>query len=122
MKVFIPALGTCLQLNKDWKFILQRESRNSTLFESLMGYNYWDEKQEMAMSWSEFDKTDPVIVTLPIGTVLKVRRIYIRQGSADYNSVTFSVRKSPDKRIEKKMFWAKLYHVNELDCEVVPTI
>ena len=87
MKVFIPALGTCVKLNKEWTFILYREGRNYDLFEALIGKGWWE------------GDNDNLIVSLPPETVLKVRRIYIRQGATDYNSVTFSIRQSPDKRI-----------------------
>lgn len=69
--------------------------------------------------------------TLPIGTKLKVSRIYIRAcGDTDFDSVTFTVEipqeqpvAEPGKRKPKKIkpkkgrFWAKLGDVNQIICE-----
>jgi hypothetical protein len=53
--------------------------------------------------------------TLVAGTQLKVSRIYIRQGQNDFNSITFTVAKSPQKW--KGRFWAKLEDVNRIEAD-----
>lgn len=52
--------------------------------------------------------------TLPAGTILEIDRIYIRQGNAEYSSVTFKAR-----GIKVLRFWAKLDDVNRIQCTVL---
>jgi len=63
-----------------------------------------------------------VTITIPTGTQLKVDRIYIRKGMADFSSITFNIISSPDPRFNpgkglkgKRRFWAKLHDANELE-------
>lgn len=57
-------------------------------------------------------------ITLPPDTVLKVARIYIRQGQQEFNSVTFKVTEC--KYLKKNArFWVKLDDVNRLECDIV---
>jgi hypothetical protein len=58
-------------------------------------------------------------VTLPKDTILKVDRIYIRQGSEDFDSVTFRISDCPNKDLIKKRFWVKLDDANKLEFEPV---
>lgn len=51
-------------------------------------------------------------VTLPKDTVLKIDRIYIRKGGADYDSLSFFAEHP--SLSGKKRFWAKLNDVNQI--------
>jgi hypothetical protein len=101
----IPSLRTKIQLAKDWKFSLFFERRNSKMVE-VMGQEY---------SWSK-SGAKACEVVLPEGTVLSVDRIYVRNGKAEYDSVTFRVTDCPQKKFNKARFWAKLYDVNTMIC------
>jgi hypothetical protein len=98
MNLFIPSIGTEIKLAESWKFKLYGEYRNSGMFTYLgLKYPY---------------KAGPVEVEFPIGTVLKVDRIYIRKGNDSYNSVTFFL--IDGKKKGRKRFWAKLDDVNRI--------
>lgn len=58
----------------------------------------------------DFYDSVSIPVTLPAGTTLVVRRIFIRQGAGDFDSVTFSAR------VGKKShrFWVKLEDANNI--------
>lgn len=120
MQLFIPTLGTRLKLLEDWKFTLHDERRNSTL-KNLIEYS----RSKFEVEDSIFDvlkddtktKEDKIPCVLPAGTILTVRRIYIRQGAKAYDSVTFSIHKCPEKL--KGRFWVKLHDANTMQCEEV---
>jgi hypothetical protein len=59
------------------------------------------------------------LVTLDKGANLRVDRIFIRQGSEDYNSVSFRGDVSHMGVIHKVRFWAKLSDVNKIKCKVI---
>lgn len=107
-RMYIPTVGSVISLTKEWTFSLHCEYRNLKLWESLKlpddGVSYW-KKQTVE------------IVKFPKGTVLKVKRIYVRQGKADYDSVTFTVVKHPNKI--KGSFWSKLNDVNNIEFELI---
>ncbi|MET0375907.1 MAG: hypothetical protein ABW128_16835 [Rhizorhabdus sp.] len=113
MKMFVPAPGDLIRLTRHWKFSLHKEYRNSDLFEVFDPQHLF---------------CDPLHVTLPAGTVLKVERIYIKGAYPDYNSVTFRTMASPDGRLanrknggtgKSRRFWAKLPDVNLIEFEHV---
>lgn len=79
-RLYVPAIGDRLELTKDWEFRLHHEYRNETMFAAL-GLKYDDRY------WSNRPKA--VTVTLPQGTVLRVDRIYIRQGLDEFSSMSF---------------------------------
>ena len=69
-------------------------------------------------------------MTLPINTILKVVRIYIRQGLEDYDSITFVIEDCPILELKSKKsgglykgkqlrFWAKLEDVNTIICDII---
>lgn len=70
-----------------------------------------------------------IIMTLPVNTILKLDRIYIRQGSEEYDSLTFQVEDCPYPELRGKKakgfltgklrFWAKLDDVNTIDCNIL---
>lgn len=111
MQLFVPALNTQLRLIEDWKFELHIDYRNSEIRDHLA-----------------VDESGAVII--PAKTILRVDRIYIRKGSSDFDSISFTVVDSPNKRIATKKyggtfsrrqarFWAKLDDCNKMQIEVV---
>jgi hypothetical protein len=58
---------------------------------------------------NSFEKDNPLIFTLPKGTVLELDRIYIRKGAKEFSSTTFKLRK------EKVRFWVKLADANRIE-------
>lgn len=101
--LFVPPLGTELTLAADWTFALYDEHRNDGLYKGLKipfpldGRSYGRDMLSKE-------------VTLPAGTVLTVRRYYIRLGQNAFDSVTFSAK------IGKKShrFWVKLADANRI--------
>jgi len=106
MELFIPDIGTILKLEQDWQFTLYNEYRN-TLHEKL---NISKHTQ---------------VVEIPKGTLIKVERIYIRKGSSQFSSITFSipnVKSKADKlnypnnvELGGAKFWVKLHECNGLE-------
>lgn len=82
MKLYIPALGDEIKLTRDWTFNLIDESRNETLMEFL------NDPRANKTGWYEPKQPDQP-ATIPAGSILKIDRIYIRKGAADFSSVTF---------------------------------
>jgi hypothetical protein len=109
MNLFVPEIGTQLQLVSDWHFILYSESRNSNLLEKITGKKH---------SWS--DKSN-YLVTIPSETVLTVDRVYIRKGVSNYSSLTFRIPKDKNKKnpLAGVRFWAKLSDVNKIQFELI---
>ena len=77
-----------------------------------------------------FKETGHINLTLPINTILKVDRIYIRQGAGDFDSITFVVEDCPITELKSKKtgglykgkqlrFWAKLEDVNTIICDII---
>jgi hypothetical protein len=114
-QIFIPPLGTVIQLEKDWTFNLYEESRNQKLIDQAgitppyRAHDDWG-RLTLGQRAAEIDKTDWVYTPYPghrggnydywsgewnhlftfrEGTELKMDRIYIRQGGQDFDSVTF---------------------------------
>lgn len=125
MKMYIPSLGDDIRLTSDWSFIVHAEYRNADILE-YFDYDYQDEKQfsveyaGLTWRWNGIPFLKPC--TLPAGTVLRIKRIFIRQGATDFDSVTF-VTKLPTRGGNGKLtlirFWAKLADVNKIDFEPV---
>lgn len=143
MKLFIPEIGTKLELLTDWPFELHDESRNEALIQAsgeshLFLYDWRSQKSKESPSmygWrkdnyedctSEWHKT----FTLPSCSILTVDRIYIRRGLSGFSSVSFFVdRKTVDPVASrfayninsgkgKCRFWAKLDDVNKMQCSI----
>lgn len=119
--MFIPNTKTELVLKAPWSFRLYEETRNMGLVKSLgVSYPPWPRDP-----WNHYvDGARPsVMVTFPTGTVLKVARVYIRQGTADsYDSLTFTVKRTTatgaNGKPVKGRFWAKLGDINgKMDAE-----
>lgn len=81
--------------------------------------------EELEQSYKSYAATNskdtPYIeCTLPKGTQLKFDRIYIRQGSQAFNSITFRTTKNcPDKRFASRRFWVKLQEANEIVADII---
>jgi hypothetical protein len=113
MKLYVPEIGDRLKLTKDWAFKLYYEHRNTPLLKHF-GFEYvWK-------SGNIKDANEPVI--LPVGTVLRVDRIYIRNGAQDYSSISFyaeGIRGNGGlDKPKNSRFWAKLLDCNNIEFEV----
>jgi hypothetical protein len=102
--LFIPPLGTKIELAEPWSFELYVEYRNASLFET-MGL-------KMPNRWASPDREASVNVTLVPGTILTVDRIYIRKGAKSFDSVSFFMKAPEVKKAIR--FWAKLVDVNRI--------
>ena len=112
MKLYVPSIGDSIILTKDWSFSLEDEYRNDTLYDFLTG-------KPRARDWTRWQSRPGGAINgnLPAGTVLTVDRIYIKKGRADYNSITFMVKKTPFYKKGKLRFWVKLKDANEIEFE-----
>jgi len=57
---------------------------------------------------------EPLRFILPAETRLVVDRIYVRKGAPDYASVTFRIKSSPQKELNKKRFFVSLSDANKI--------
>jgi hypothetical protein len=106
MELFIPEIGTILKLEQDWQFTLYSEYRNNLH----VALNLTRETQ---------------VVELPKGTLIKVDRIYVRKGSSQFSSITFSIPRVKSKAdklnypnnvtLGGSKFWVKLHECNGLN-------
>lgn len=142
MKLWIPDISDRFRLLAPWTFRLFNESRNMALMElsnKIM-------KEGKAWSWRAHAVGH---ITIPTGSVLKVSRVYIRNGAREFSSLTFWLDevsgmllfdpiddyedffyeteelvvpkgKGKAKRKSKPRFWAKLADVNLIECEPLP--
>jgi len=133
MKLFIPTIGTQLQLTKKWNFRLFFEQRNETVMQ-YFGVDRNDPKWRPIYGLDENRQQKHIAVSFPKDTILIVDRIYIRAGGSDikkYDSVTFRV-KLPDGttntpvetwggkvRNLRLRFWVKLEDVNTMYCKQI---
>ena len=107
-RMYIPSIGFKFKLIQDWNLTLYAEHRNVN-FATKIGIEGTDPSTKY--SWRVGFKD--TVISIPKDTVLKVARIYIRVGAKDFDSVTFTVVQSPDKKF-KGRFWAKLKDVNQM--------
>lgn len=114
MKLFIPPIGTKLKLIQPWTFHLYWERRNQIAFKLFV-----PDLSPKKVDWYGMSKQEFKEITLPIGTILSLDRIYIRKGSKAFDSLTFRMLEHPDMKKKKARFWAKLSECNQLDVEVV---
>jgi len=115
---FIPDIGTRVKLTKDWTFRLFEESRNYYLWQALG-------LKQCNRSWRYDNPMTEKKVVINAGSVLKVNRLYIRQGAKEYSSVTFNLQKGSEVNGDAVMFkkkgcrfWAKLSDVNKMEVSV----
>lgn len=111
MRLFTPDIGTLLKIEQDWQITLYAEYRNRKLFD-ILGIPF---------------KT--TVIDLPKGLILKVNRVYIRQGLSQYSSITFTCSK-PKTKLEREQspnnikfagskFWVKLHECNGLEISIM---
>lgn len=109
--IFFPTIGTQIRLTAEWPFRLYGEYRNDALLAHL---GYANTSASTFMKHFALPHTDGHTgydnVRLPAGTILKVDRIYIRKGAADFDSVTFYATYPGAPK--KLRFWAKVADIN----------
>ena len=113
MKLFIPPLGTRLRLTEDWSFSLLCEERNKRLWDLVTGRASMDRIPLLHR------RGQSAHVHLHKGDVLTVDRIFIREGSSNYDSVTFKGTIMHNVVYHKVRFWVRLMWANEINCEVI---
>lgn len=99
MRMHIPRIGNSIQLLEPWTFPVFLAYVNIEFLRKI--YPVWMNGRTYGNANVEESKA----VTLPVGTVLKISRIYIRQGKGSYDSVTFTVTHHPDintGKVDKK--------------------
>jgi hypothetical protein len=115
----IPSIGTELVLEEDWTFTLHSESRNDKFWQNYVRVHpeqpgiMNQEATKNEWGWIDRRKDHNIDVILPKGTVLKVSRIYIRNGLDRFDSITFTASKCPIKGV-KGRFWVKLEDANTI--------
>lgn len=102
-RLYIPELGEVIKLEEPWSFSLHEEHRNHK-FGQAWGFPL--------AKYSDRNNMRHWDVTLAEGTLLTVRRIYVRSGVSAFSSVTFSAKKT--KTQPGGTFWAKLADVNNI--------
>lgn len=108
MKLFIPVVGTEIELLKNTKVNIKKASQNNKFVESLE-----------SMTGTAMLPGKDTHLTLPKGLRLTVDRVYIRQGdSADFNSLTFKTDGLKNK-IPKGRFFIPVSNANMLDVKVI---
>jgi len=123
--MLIPDINTQLMLSKPWEFNLYVERRNKAMFVGLFGTDpkdYWWGR--IYIKGEEYKRGDCIPCKIGKDALLKVNRVYIRQGGDEYSSLTFYVHKgakitSMGETITLKKavrFWAKLGDVNDIRC------
>jgi hypothetical protein len=131
MQFFIPEISTQIKLTESWIFRLYTEYRNNSIFEAL-GDNVKNLKEiEIPSLKNNFYTFHQKCyeMFLQIGTVLTIKRVYVRQGQKDYSSVTFNLNdtthpflirhKLKNKKKICGTFWVKLCDANNIQCEVI---
>lgn len=124
--LYIPRLRDKLQLTADWKFPVYFEYRNEALMDHL-GYGYGSFEREVWLKKLRENERYhapklPVQFTAPAGTVLSVDRIFIRNGAAAFDSITFRTKVKSHRKGRKEVslrFWVKLEDANGLEFELV---
>ena len=113
MKVFIPALGTGIRLTKDVIFPLMPEERNRKLWDL---HHSPPDLQDIPYRFRRINHRD---TPLYAGDTFKIDRIYIRQGSEGFNSVTLRGETKHMGVLKKVRFWMKLEDFNAMEAEVI---
>lgn len=120
MKLYVPEIGDELKLTKDWTFNLHWEPRNNDLIKLFFNEEFrWSYQSDESKGPNGYPKP----VTFPAGTILKVDRIYIRQGAAEYSSLSFyaltnGAKKGDFGKPKSPRFWATLQDCNKIEYEI----
>ena len=117
MKMHVPRVGDRIKLAADWSFDLYSESRNYEFFKA----QYPQTQVTNSYAWR--GSLTVALTTLPVGTVLRVERVFVRatnQGrdkEDSYDSLTFRVIDQKGKGAGR--FWVKLPDANRIQFELV---
>ncbi len=120
MQFNIPTIGAKIRLLEDWSFPCFTGHGNTKFI--------WAMRPETEEGYSGVS-SQSFVITLQKGTVLALRRIYIRQNKQEWDSVTFGLVEvplppsdKPKKKTTKKAsgrFWVKLRDANEIQYEPI---
>lgn len=129
MNFYVPTIGDKIYLSNAWTFKLYAEYRNFSLMEVLGDNLPGAEPVPTAGSYSRKARLAGY-ATLPAGTCLRVDRIFIRGKARAYDSITFYIANSPNKKLANKKnggtsgrlirFWVKLEDANRIVCTLEP--
>ena len=108
MKFNIPTIGFKFILDEPWVIDLYDHGNNSNAFKWLQLKH---PTYQSGQGWYRSGNLS-VKAEIPAGTLLSVDRIYIRQGKADYDSITFNVIGL--KGLGRVRFWVKLSELDNL--------
>lgn len=111
-KVWIPRCGDGIRLAKPWSAELLAEHRNVKIIEAITGKVAKIDWQRNASSASS-----ACTVSFAAGDELVFDRVYIRQGSDDYASVTFIVKDTADGMLVGQRFWVTVDDANRIEAE-----
>lgn len=99
MKLYIPEIGDILTLSNEWSCKIRQEYRNNALLKKILNVKT---EQDGSKNY-----------TFKKGDQLKVDRIYVRKGAAEYSSISFIIHKANSKI--KGRFWVKLDEANSIE-------
>lgn len=109
-KMYIPSVADAITLTADWEFTCYIERKNIKFLSKMR-----PELGELTYSYG-VRNLQSALVVIPKGSVLRVARIYIRNGKKDFDSLTFTVAiPTAKKPFKPGRFWAKLADVNEIE-------
>ena len=111
MKLYIPEIGDILTLSNEWTATIRNESRNHVLLAKLGYVTSWN--KGMYLKDDHRHVVSSTTLTFEKGDQLKVDRIYVRKGAAEYSSISFIIHKAKSKI--KGRFWVKLDEANSLE-------
>lgn len=109
MKIWIPKCGDEVKLDQDWTFTLHPEYRNADFCGAVGGGAKPGPRYHATKNYQQQE------VTFPAGCHLVFDRIYIRQDSGDYTSVTFMIKQHPKHEYIGERFWVKLPDANKIE-------
>lgn len=117
-KMICAPLGSVITLKEPWSFRLWDESRNEKFIDSIRADGYLLARRPKNVNcWEICDRGE---ITLPVGTVLTISRIYVRQGNKDFDSISFFVRLASVRRSNGWItgrFWVRLEDANKLSID-----
>lgn len=116
-KLWIPKPKDCITLTNDWEFSLFFERRNHKLF-ALADPAEFARISNMKYSFDVNKSENFIKFILPKKTILQCDRVFIRNNSDEFNSLTWRIVKHPyNPKFAKQRFWAKLNDVNMIEFE-----
>ena len=111
MIAFIPCLGTKIRLTHDFIFPLMPEMRNRKLWD----LHHQPPAFEIPPRFMRSNERDTPLYN---GDEFYIERIYIRQGSEGFNSVTLKGHTCHRGVLTPVRFWMKLKDFNRMGAEV----